>query len=141
MLGPLLESHAPVDVLAIMLGTNDLQMHFHKSSVEVALGVGTLVELAQRSGCGAGGGAPAILIIAPHRFGEMAPIERLYFTGKERDAADLAGALAIIADSHQSSFLDASDVVTAGTDGIHLDADGHRKLASAVSQRIEALLP
>jgi lysophospholipase L1-like esterase len=140
MLGPLLESHAPVDVLAIMLGTNDLQRHFHKGAGEVAIGVGTLIELAQRSRCGPDGGAPAILVIAPHRFGGMAPMERIYFSGKEQDATALGESLRIVADCYGCGFLDASDVVTAGADGIHLDADNHGKLAAAVQVKLEAML-
>jgi len=36
--------------------------------------------------------------------------------------------------------LDASDVVTAGVDGIHLDADNHARLAAAVQARLEVML-
>ncbi len=141
MLVPLLESHAPVDLLVIMLGTNDLQRHFDKSAAEVALGLGTLVDLAQRSGCGPGGNAPALLVIAPHKFGALAPMERLYFTGKEGDAERLAAALLTVAETYGCHFLDASSVVTASTaDGIHLDADNHRKLAAAVQAQAEAIL-
>jgi lysophospholipase L1-like esterase len=140
MLGPLLESHAPVDVLVIMLGTNDLQRHFHKSAAEVAIGVGTLVELAQRSRCGPAGGAPQLLVIAPRRFGGMAPMEQLYFSGKEADATALGECLRVIAECYGCEFLDASDVVTAGADGIHLDADNHGKLAAAIQPKLEMLL-
>ncbi len=140
MLAPLLESHAPVDLLVIMLGTNDLQRHFHKSAAEVAIGVGTLIELAQRSRCGPDGGAPGVLVIAPHRFGGMAPLERLYFSGKEQDATALGECLRVVADCYGCGFLDASDVVTAGADGIHLDADNHGKLAAAVQAKLEAML-
>lgn len=140
MLGPLLESHAPVDVLVIMLGTNDLQRHFHRSAAEVAIGVGTLVELAQRSRCGPAGGAPKLLVIAPHRFGGMAPMEQLYFSGKEADATALGACLRIVAECYGCGYLDASDVVTAGVDGIHLDADNHGKLAAAVQAKLAGML-
>jgi lysophospholipase L1-like esterase len=141
MLVPLLESHAPVDLLAIMLGTNDLQRHFRKDAAEVALGVATLVDLAQRSGCGPEGKAPKILVIAPHRFGALAPMERLYFAGKEDDAARLAEALQTVAQACGCHFLDASSVVTASAaDGIHLDPENHRKLASALREKVEAIL-
>lgn len=140
MLGPLLESHAPVDVLVIMLGTNDLQRHFHQSAAEVAIGVGTLIEMTQRSRCGPAGGAPKLLVVAPHGFGGMAPMERLYFSGKEQDATALGECLRVVADCYGCGFLDASDVVTAGADGIHLDAENHGKLAAAVQAKLEAML-
>lgn len=140
MLAPLLESHAPVDVLAIMLGTNDLQLHFHKSAAEVALGVGTLIDLAQKSGYGPDGGAPQILVIAPYRFGDMPPMEQLYFGGKDREAENLAAAIETVADKCGCFFLDSSDVVTAGIDGVHLDAANHAKLATAIGLKLDAIL-
>ncbi|MEM7024714.1 MAG: SGNH/GDSL hydrolase family protein [Pseudomonadota bacterium] len=140
MLGPLLESHAPIDLLAIMLGTNDLQRHFHKNAAEVALGVRTLTELALRTGCGPSGEAPELLVIAPHSFGGMAPMERLYFSGKEQEATALAESLRVVAECYGARFIDASKVVVAGADGIHLDAENHRKLAQAVCAEIEPVL-
>lgn len=141
MLGPLLESHAPVDLLVILLGTNDLQRHFNKTAAEVALGLATLVDLAQRSGCGPDAQAPEILLIAPHRFGALAPMERLYFAGKEADAEGLADALRTVADTSGCRFLDASSVVTASqADGIHLDPENHRALAAAVQAKVETIL-
>ena len=113
---------------------------FTKSAAEVAIGVGTLIELAQRSRCGPGAGAPQLLVIAPHRFGGMAPMEQLYFSGKEADATALGGCLRIVAASYGCGFLDAADVVTAGVDGIHLDADNHAKLAAAVQAKRDKIL-
>ena len=37
-------SHKPLDVVAIMLGTNDLKQRFGKSAWEIAEGVGVLVD-------------------------------------------------------------------------------------------------
>lgn len=141
MLAPLLESHAPVDLLVILLGTNDLQRHFNKSAEEVALGLATLVDLAQRSGCGPDGKAPQVLLIAPYRFGTLAPMELLYFAGKEGDAEKLADAVRTVAETCGCHFLDASGVVTASrVDGIHLDPESHRALAVAVQAKVEAAL-
>lgn len=140
MLAPLLESHAPVDLLVIMLGTNDLQRHFGKGAAEVALGLAALADLARRSGCGPGGTAPEILLIAPPAFGRLAPMERLSFAGKERAAAALADAVRAVAETRCYRFLDASAVVTASAaDGIHLDIEGHARLAVAVQAEIETL--
>ena len=141
MLAPLLESHAPVDMLVIFLGTNDLQRHFNKSAAEVALGLETLADLAQKSGCGPNAKAPEILLIAPHRFGALAPMQHLYFAGKERDAEALADAVRTVAETFGCHVLDASSVVTASAiDGIHLDPESHRALAAAVQERVEAVL-
>jgi lysophospholipase L1-like esterase len=44
---------------------------------QVAIAVGSLINRAQRSGCGRESGAPQVLVIAPHKFGAPAPMERL----------------------------------------------------------------
>ena len=56
---PCLRSHAPVDVLVLMLGTNDLKSIFGRSAAEIAAGAGALVELALLSGTGPRGQSAA----------------------------------------------------------------------------------
>lgn len=71
----------------------------YKSAAEVALGIRTLVNLAQKSGCGP-----------------------------------------TVADTCCCAFLDASDVVTAGVDGILLERDAHEKLAASIGPNIAAIV-
>ncbi|TKB94918.1 MAG: hydrolase, partial [Mesorhizobium sp.] len=42
-LRPCLQSHATLDLVIIMLGTNDLKIRFNKPPSEVAMGIGCLV--------------------------------------------------------------------------------------------------
>jgi lysophospholipase L1-like esterase len=67
-LGPCLQSHAPIDVVVIMLGTNDLKAFFRVSAAEIASGAGALVGIVQTSRAGPGGGEPLVLLIAPPPF-------------------------------------------------------------------------
>ena len=64
-LGPCLESHKPVDLVTLMLGTNDLKTRFGSSASDIAQGAAQLSEMVSRSGCGPGGGAPVVLLISP----------------------------------------------------------------------------
>ena len=66
-LPPCLESHKPVDLVVIMLGTNDLKMRFGLPAVDIAAGAGVLVDLVGRSACGPGGAAPKVLVLVPGR--------------------------------------------------------------------------
>jgi lysophospholipase L1-like esterase len=44
-LQPCLESHNPLDLVVLMLGTNDLKIEFHRSAQDVAEAIGGLVNL------------------------------------------------------------------------------------------------
>ena len=60
-----LESHRPVDVVALMLGTNDLKHRFQVPVVEIADSVSQLVHYIRHSYTGPGEAQPAVLLIAP----------------------------------------------------------------------------
>jgi lysophospholipase L1-like esterase len=46
---PALESHAPLDAVTIMLGTNDVQEHYGRSAAGVANDIAGLAEIAART--------------------------------------------------------------------------------------------
>ena len=65
---PCLHSHAPVDLLVIFLGTNDVGERFALPERDVARSVARLVKVARSAEAGPGGGAPAILVVCPPPF-------------------------------------------------------------------------
>jgi lysophospholipase L1-like esterase len=62
---PCLETHKTLDLVIIMLGTNDLKMRFSVSAYDIANGAGALVQIVQKSETGRGDGAPQVLLLAP----------------------------------------------------------------------------
>lgn len=141
MLATLLESHAPVDLLIIMLGTNDFQRHLNKSADDVALGCGALINLAQSSRSGPAGDRPAVLAIAPPALGNLNAFAKLYFAGKEEQSRLLAERLRIVTQTSRCHWMDASSVVSSSeTDGVHLDRADHAQLGAAIAQRCVDIL-
>ena len=137
---PCLESHMPLDLVIIMLGTNDLKRRFSASPVEVAKSIKALVEAVQRSGAGPGGGSPKILIIAPPKiewpieFGEE-------LEGAEEKSKKLSQYYRLIAKEMGCEFLDASEIVSPSkVDGVHLGLDGHRKLGEALAIHVRRII-
>ena len=59
-LGPVLESAAPVDLVVVMLGTNDLKTRFGASAYEIAEGAGRIADAVRASAAGPAGGAPQV---------------------------------------------------------------------------------
>lgn len=137
---PALESHAPLDAVVIALGTNDVQERYGRSAAAVAGDIAGLAEIAARSGCGADGGAPFVLLVAPPPLGRQADAlaEASYGPGVEasRLLAPLLAAAAGQA-SFPCGFLDAGAVAALGeADGIHLDAAGHAAVGRAVARAL-----
>ena len=137
----ILESHAPIDLLIIKLGTNDLKYRLSMSAGDIADGAGLLIDKASSLVCPPHGRAPAVLLISP------APLARLtwlagMFEGGTEKSLKLGSEMARVAKERDVAFLDAGTVVTSSpVDGIHLDRDGQRMLGEAVAAIVPTILP
>ncbi|MGH3148559.1 MAG: SGNH/GDSL hydrolase family protein [Rubrobacter sp.] len=135
-----LESHRPIDLMAIMLGTNDLKARFAASASDIAQGAASLAEMALRSGCGPEGGAPVVVLISPPAVGRLAEMAEM-FEGSEEKSRRFPGHYRHFAGQHGCGFLDASEIIASSDlDGIHLEAGEHRKLGVAVAGHVRSAL-
>jgi lysophospholipase L1-like esterase len=131
---PCLESHHPLDLVIVMLGTNDLKHRYGLSAWDIASGAGTLVEMIQGSAFGPNGGAPRVLLMAPPPtrvagtpFAEM-------LAGSDETSGDLGRQYGLVAAELGCEFFDASTVIASSTvDGIHLEPGEQVKLGRAVA--------
>jgi lysophospholipase L1-like esterase len=139
---PCLRSHEPVDLVVLMLGTNDLKTIFGRYAHEIALGAGTLAEMALGSGAGPGGTAPAVLLVAPPRLGELTDRSELWGFGDARPKSEALSRLyRNAAELKGVAFLDAAAIVEADpADGVHLGEDAHAALGHAVALEVRRLL-
>jgi lysophospholipase L1-like esterase len=134
MLAPLLETHAPLDWVVLMLGTNDLAPSYNLRASQIAFGCGTLVWAVQKAFAGPAGGTPRIVLISPPALGALKGMMTLFFGGAEEESRQLARHYSVVAEACGVKYLDASQIVhAADADGVHLDADDHRKLGTAVA--------
>jgi lysophospholipase L1-like esterase len=130
--------------VAIMLGTNDLQERYGRSPAGIAHDIAGLAEIAARTACGPGGGAPYVLLIAPPPIATLTDVlaEASYGPGIEASRL-LAPLLASVAAgaSYACGFLDAGGVTSLSeADGIHLDSAGHDRLGRAVAAKLREAL-
>ena len=138
----LLQSHMPLDLVIIMLGTNDVKVYFSAPAVTIAKGIRNICRKIQRYDYSPYS-APGILIVSPITVGQK--VEDGTFGGFDissyHKSLQLASEYKKIADELGCHFFDAASVASASPiDQIHLDIEGHRLLAGALKKEILTIL-
>ena len=140
---PILMSHEPVDLLVIMLGTNDTKERFCVNPACIARGLERLVDKCKCIPCW-GDHKPNILLIAPPHIGdkmeqsEVMPAMGLGCAAKSRE---LAKHYAVVAQNQGCAFLDAEGVAEFNeVDYMHLTRKGHAQLAEKLAQIVPTLV-
>jgi lysophospholipase L1-like esterase len=138
-----LASHLPLDLVVILLGTNDTKSYFGRSPYEIANGLGKLAGqvLSCAGGVGTPYSAPKLLIVAPPPLAQMPdPWFEGMFGGAHEKSLELAKHYRALAAFLKVDFLNAGDFVTTdGVDGIHLSADANIKLGDAIANKVRAI--
>ena len=132
---PVLMTHSPVDLLIIMLGTNDTKERFGVGAAGIAVGMERLLRKCRSVDCW-GGKAPNILVVCPPPIGPLFHDEVMGNGCPEKSAA-LAPYLADTAKRCEAHFLDAAGCEFNSVDHMHLSRRGHAQLA----ERLAALVP
>jgi lysophospholipase L1-like esterase len=141
VLPALLESHRPVDVVLVMLGTNDLKQRFSVNAGDIGLSLERLVRVILASGAGPRGMAPGVLLVAPPPIKEVGCLAGM-FAGGAAKSQMLAAEIAAAAGRADVPFLDAGKLVDVSPiDGIHYDAAANPLLAEAFAAAIHRHFP
>lgn len=141
---PCLMSHSPIDLVVIMLGTNDTKERFGMTSYNIAQGIVRLALKARASASGIKGKAPEVLVIAPPPIGEKyinTPIGKPMGKHCSEKSMELSEHLATLLKGTDIHFVDSKEhVVMNEIDYMHLDADGHRLMAELVLSHVIRIL-
>ena len=136
-LRPCLQSHAPLDLIIIMLGTNDLKARFQQPPSEVAMGIGCLVYDIKELAPGPSGHVPEIMIVAPPPMRDDIKEWESIFSGAQQKSHRLALEFEILADSLEVHFFDAGSVIQCDPlDGFHINAEAHAALGVALASEV-----
>jgi len=137
-----LMSHEPVDLLIIMLGTNDTKERLGANAACIGIGLERLVAKA-KSVAAWRNGRPNILIIAPPHIGEglyLVPEGVPMGQGCPQKSRELARYFKAVAQNQGCAFLDAEGVAEFNRiDCMHLTRRGHEQLAGRLSEMVPQL--
>jgi lysophospholipase L1-like esterase len=140
---PCLKSHEPVDLLIIMLGTNDCKERFSASAYCIGVGMARLVKKAMATDCW-GGKKPNILVVAPPPIGEGVHQSRAAGTMGEKcveKSRELARYYQEQCALLGCRFLNAEGCELNSIDFMHLTKQGHAQMAEKMAQLVHELLP
>lgn len=138
-----LESHKPLDLVILMLGTNDLKSTFNVPPGEIAAGAGVLARMILASDAGLGNRPPQLLLVCPPLVGDlsgMPDVEAKIPNGAAR-SAQFPRHYEALAASLKCGYFNSQEVVkTSPVDGVHLEAGEHLKLGQALAAAVRGVL-
>ncbi len=133
LLAPLLETHAPLDLVIVMLGTNDVS-YPHVTAAAAADGVGAIAHFVLRSAWGPDGAPPRVLLVCPPPAGPFGEEAAALYAGAEEKSRALPQELARVAARLGVDWVDAGELIaTSPLDGWHLEAAEHETLGTALA--------
>ena len=143
ILPTVLETHSPLDLIVILLGTNDLKPVFANNAVIIGHGIKRLVEIIKHHPWPMDmESVPEILIVSPPPLCETEdPLLGPMFAGRLGEAQNLASVYRDLADELGCGFFDAGSVAkTTPVDGVHLDAENTRAVGRGLEPIVRMML-
>lgn len=141
---PCLMSHSPLELVIIMLGTNDTKARFNYTSFNIAQGIVRLAVKAKNTTTSFIGNQPQVLVIAPPPIGSSyidAEVGKSMGEGCDIKSAQLGEHLSELLESQNIHYLNIKGLVEMNTiDYMHLDEEGHKLLAQLVFNKIKRIL-
>ena len=133
-IAPCILTHAPLDLVIIMLGTNDTKARYCVSSKEITDGMKNLIQKLRFYYPTDKYPMPPILLVAPGPLigGKDDPA---FDEASARKAKELPTRYEALAEELGCLFFNAQTVLSEqdlGGDGLHLTPEGHKKLADAM---------
>lgn len=131
----ILESHSPVDLIILMLGTNDCKTEYNATAEKIGSGIVELLELAKKYSP-----QSKVLLISPIHLAEgvgEAGYDPEFDAKSVWHSRQLAKVYERIARENNCYFLAASDYANPSErDREHMDEAGHQNLAKAVTKKV-----
>ena len=140
-LKPCLNSHKPVDIVILMLGSNDLKTSFGLSAADIAHSVAILVDVIQYFTAEKQGFVPKIILVSPPEIGigiQSSPFYGAFSEEAIEKSRNFSQYYKIVAEQKGCIFFDAAQYVYPSEfDSLHLTPEGHCILAEKLCEIVK----
>ncbi|WP_274424007.1 SGNH/GDSL hydrolase family protein [Chelativorans sp. YIM 93263] len=142
ILPTLLTTHAPLDLVIILLGTNDMKPFICGRAIGARQGMQRLADIIRRHDYPMDEAPPRILFVSPPPLCETENSDfAAGFEGGIAESCRLARLYAQLATDSGCVFFDAGSVAkTSSLDGVHLDAEGTRAVGIGLEPVVRQML-
>lgn len=142
MLPTVLGTHMPLDLVIIMLGSNDMKPWVHGNALAAAHGMRRLAQIVRGHPYFGNTPAPKILLVSPPLVSRTDNAEFAnMFAGGNEASSHLASHYRAVAAELDCGFFDAATAAkTTPLDGVHLDATNTRAIGTALAPIVQQIL-
>lgn len=138
---PCLLTHNPIDIVVLMLGTNDLKDRFNLSAEKIAVNIEELVKIAKEKAVTANKTQPKILVISPIYINEHAQKPTEGMKGAEEKSKKFAKYYRQVVEKQKCDFIDMAQYAKpSDIDGCHLDPEGHAQIAEVLTNKMKRII-
>ncbi|MBO6046849.1 MAG: GDSL family lipase [Erysipelotrichaceae bacterium] len=138
----ILKTHQFVDLIIVMLGTNDLKTVFHATAADIAKCARTFIEIINNPDF-YNGSVPKTLLVSPVYIDDNVEnvwLDPEFSVESAKESHLLAEHLEVVAKDCGTAFMNAADYAEASkVDCVHMDGANHQKFAQAIADKIKTL--
>jgi lysophospholipase L1-like esterase len=138
---PCLETHRPLDIIIVFLGTNDLKNYFNGSIQDIVDNMDKMIKIIKDSQYGYGFDSipPQILLLSIPHILKINRQDSSFINAREK-SIQLTTKYRDIALNNHINFLDITATIKPSPiDGVHLNKENHQKLAQLLIQKIKEI--
>ncbi len=138
---PCIYSHRPIDIVILMLGSNDLKLTFRLNAEKIAHSAGQLVDVIQSFTAEKQEFVPKIVLVSPPEIGKNIRTSAFYGAFNEdsiEESKRFPEFYKKVADEKGCVFFDAAKYIyPSDIDSLHLTPEGHKILANELSHVVK----